>query len=330
MGMHRHLLAASLPLLARCQGAKAEQMRAMLFHATALKTIETLRLPMVTFTGAYLMSLGQISYGEYALAAAMAALLAQQVDKVGDSIRKHVAMRPIARLAEEVTTDSLYNSPHPTGSREQESAPLDPTALIQAQNLGFGHGYIVADFFRDIDLRIRHGEVVGIVGQSGSGKTTLLELLSGQRPLTTGRIYFDGQLLTGPAPAGFVFADDEFVEGSLNDFLTGGKKADCERILKALRMAELEDRLGLFVDGDARERLEEQGLSRGEIQRLLLAQALYRSDRCVFFDEAFSHLSAEQSARIIDRLRMAGVTLVLATHRPEIIALCDRCVTLRR
>ncbi|MCT7374675.1 hypothetical protein [Chelativorans salis] len=71
-------------------------------------------------------------------------------------------------------------------------------------------------------------------------------------------------------------------------------------------------------------------MNRGEIQRLLLAQALYHSNEVRFFDEAFTHLSAEQSARIMENLRHDGLTMVLATHRPEIVALCDYRVEISR
>ncbi|MCT7374676.1 ATP-binding cassette domain-containing protein [Chelativorans salis] len=106
---------------------------------------------------------------------------------------------------------------------EEAMASLQPSrlelpasdAVIEACTVDFGFNGVDANLFKNFSLRIAAGHLVAICGASGSGKTTLLELLSGQRQPIDGAVYYKGKRLMGPAPAGFVFADDEFVEARL-------------------------------------------------------------------------------------------------------------------
>ena len=169
---------------------------------------------------------------------------------------------------------------------------------------------------------------MGISGESGCGKTTLLELISGQRQPISGQIRHYGQAIENQRKCGFVFADENHLSGSLSFFIAGSGQCDNDRLKQVLQICELEERLGFFALEESKVDLASQGLSVGEIQRLCLAQALYHSFECVIFDEAFSHISLEQSQRILHRLRALETTLILATHRPEILSLCDKVYTL--
>ncbi len=328
-GLQNHLLATCLPPLGRRQAAEADRGRRLIGYTAARQSMAALSLPLSAFAGGYLLIDGQLTYGGYMLASMLAVMLSTQLEEISETTRRYCALRPVARRVAEVLDAAEQASPD-AGDRPAEDSPSPASwcSRIEARSVSFGYNGVDADLFRNLDLRIDKGEVVNLAGASGAGKTTLLELLAGLRLPLQGGVYLDGRPLDGPAPAGFVFADDEFIHGSLAEFVSNEQGVDTERLIGMLRLTELWDRLGFFVGSDGRERLEEQGLSRGEVQRLLLAQALYKSDECLFFDDAFNHLSLEQSTRILERLRERGMTVVLATHRPEIQALCDRGIML--
>ena len=128
----------------------------------------------------------------------------------------------------------------------------------------------------------------------------------------------------GYAPVGYVTADDVAVFGSLSEFVANGQAVEIDRLRDIIELTQLSERVGFFVDSDGDERLEDQGFSRGEVQKLMLAQALYFNSEILLFDEAFNHISRKQTATILRSLKERGVTVVMSTHRPEVQSLCDR------
>jgi len=98
-------------------------------------------------------------------------------------------------------------------------------------------------------------------------------------------------------------------------------------ITDALRDVQLWGRLGFYVDSNSNIQVNQMGLSFGEVQRLYLAQAILYGTGIVIFDDAFAHLSLEQSKEIVQRLKERNITGIFTSQRPEIIALCDRVFT---
>lgn len=323
MGVQEHLLTTCLPTLTRAQASNVEVDRYLLQHKTATEFLAAALPPLSIFLGCFLLIEGELSYGTFLLTVFATNSFVSQIGEIAKFPSDYAEVTASTQRAAEIL-------------REDEDAPETPSApitapfrsdeIIRACSLSFGYNGLDATLFQDVNLSIKHGEFVCLTGDSGCGKTTLMEVLSGQRPPTGGAVFFENEALEGPAPCGFVFADEDFLQDALIPFIGGSGNVDQARVLSVLALVELDTRLGFFVAGDGLECLAEQGLSRGEIQRLSLAQALYRSTDCVFFDEAFSHLSLAQSRRIVDRLRDEGVTVILASHRPEIQALCDRCI----
>lgn len=329
-GQQDHLLATCLPVLGAWQAAKVDRERHFIALNAAQRAMEILALPLSAFAGSYLLIQGELTYGGFMLATALAVILTTNLSELFATLQEYKAAEPIVRrvaeVVEEAERDISLSAIRIPGLPQPEAAPA---VHVDVNRLGFGYNGLDADLFSNLSFTVRKREVVNIAGQSGAGKSTLLDLIAGLRRPVGGQICFNGELLKGPAPAGLVVADDQFIIGPLGSFVANGEDVDPERLTYVLKFVELWDRLGFFVEGDGKERLEEQGLSRGEVQRLILAQALYRSDECLLFDEAFTHLSLEQSVRILERLRRSGTTVLMATHRPEIQALCDRTILLK-
>lgn len=190
----------------------------------------------------------------------------------------------------------------------------------------------------NINLALREGESMAVVGVSGSGKSTLLGLMAGLDVATSGRVLLDGNDLgsldeDGRARlrnhrVGFVFQSFQLLPG-LNAL---------ENVMLPLELAGSDD-----PRTQARERLAEVGLaeriyhypsqlSGGEQQRVAIARAFAGEPRILFADEPTGNLDQKTAGQIIDLLfrlnHERGTTLVLVTHDPAIAGHCDHTVTL--
>lgn len=184
-----------------------------------------------------------------------------------------------------------------------------------------------------IDLEIRPGEFVGILGPSGSGKSSLLYLLSGLKNPTLGAVLFEGRDLGQMADDersrlrmeafGFVF-QQPYLLGYLSA-LENVMLADPSRNLRQ-RALELLDLLGL---SEKTGRLPHE-LSGGERQRVCVARALASRPRVIFADEptaALDHANGVQVVQLLDAHRGDGA-LVMVTHDPTMLEGSDRIVHL--
>jgi len=194
------------------------------------------------------------------------------------------------------------------------------------------------DLFSELNLSIRAGESVAIVGASGSGKSTLLGLLAGLDVPSGGRVFIDGQELTAldedararvrAEKLGFVFQAFHLLGGftALENVmlpleLAGG------RDIRACALEALAD-VGLAD----RARHYPRHLSGGEQQRVALARAFVTQPRLLLADEPTGNLDRATGERIagllFDLNVERGTTLVLVTHDPALAAHCDRVLRL--
>ncbi len=205
---------------------------------------------------------------------------------------------------------------------------------IRLSNVSFSYGG--RQVLENIDLTIRRGERVGLVGQSGSGKTTLFKLLLKLHETYKGEILVDDVPLRDIDRSSYialvsvVLQETEVFNLSLreNIELAGGRGGSLE---KALRTANLEDVVARLPHG-ADTVIGEKGirLSGGEKQRLGIARAVYRNPDIIFLDEATSHLDTHSETKIKESLRnvFQDVTAVVIAHRLSTIREMDRIVVL--
>jgi ABC-type multidrug transport system fused ATPase/permease subunit len=192
---------------------------------------------------------------------------------------------------------------------------------------------------KDIDLAIRRGESIGIVGATGAGKSTLVDLLMTLLPPSSGLLLVDGEkvdedLAGWRAQIGYVPQHIYLVDDSLRRNVALGMDAseiDDARINAVLRMALLEDLVAALPAG-IETVIGEAGssLSGGERQRVAIARALYRDPAILVFDEATSaldHRSAEAVSQAIESQR-GQKTMVIIAHSILGIRNCDRLVLL--
>lgn len=220
--------------------------------------------------------------------------------------------------------------------------PADASVVLNAVGVTRTYGRGEAEFraLRGVDLAVRRGEALAIVGKSGSGKSTLMHLLALLDRPSDGRIEIDGrdaaQLrkreLDALRNARFGFVFQQF-------FLTGGQTV-LENVglpliiagvgAKERRRRSLEALDALGLADKARNRAAD--LSGGQKQRAVIARALVNEPSVIFADEPTGNLDSATGEQVEDLLfglhRERGITLVVVTHDAELAARCDRSVTI--
>jgi ATP-binding cassette subfamily C protein len=189
----------------------------------------------------------------------------------------------------------------------------------------------------NVSLSIRPGEFVAFVGGSGSGKSSLLRLLLGFEEPESGSIFFDGKDLAHLDPQlvrkqiGVVLQGGRIAAGSLLDNITGSLEATAEEAWEAARMAGFEEDVKNMPMGMQTVLGEGGGtLSGGQRQRLLIARALLKKPRILFFDEATSALDNHTQAMVSRSLEQLNATRVVIAHRLSTIERADRIYVIDR
>ena len=207
------------------------------------------------------------------------------------------------------------------------------------KRFGGRDGVPEVEILHGIDLRIRAGEYVAIVGASGSGKTTLMNILGCLDRPSSGEYLFQGEAVSGlddDALAalrrevfGFVFQGYHLIgtSSALDNVAMPARYAGVGEQARHERAAALLSRLGL---ADRLQYLPHQ-LSGGQQQRVSIARALVNGGRVILADEptgALDSTSGEQVMQQLDELAAAGHTLILITHDPAVAARARRIISM--
>ncbi len=230
--------------------------------------------------------------------------------------------------------------PDAPGARE-----LHVTAgAIRFEHVRFGYG-TTRGVLHDLDLNIRAGERIGLIGTSGAGKSTLVNLLLGFYRLEGGRITIDGQdiaQMTQESLRGqiaMVTQDTSLLHRSIRANIAYGRPQASEaEVIAAARRAHALDFIQTLEDWNGRRGLDahvgERGvkLSGGQRQRIAIARVILKDAPILVLDEATSALDSEVEQAIQEQLDelMEGRTVIAIAHRLSTIARMDRLVVLDR
>jgi NHLM bacteriocin system ABC transporter ATP-binding protein len=210
----------------------------------------------------------------------------------------------------------------------------DPGVLhgeIDMEHVTFRYEEDGALVLRDVSFRVRPGEFVALVGPSGSGKSTIIRLLLGFEQPEGGTIYYDGQDLADldvravRSQTGAVLQNAGPLPGDILSNIVGASAATLEEAWEAVRMAGLEEEIQALPMG--MNTLIGEGnstFSGGQRQRLMIARALVRRPRMLFFDEATSALDNQTQAIVTENLNRLQITRVIVAHRLSTIMKADR------
>ena len=227
----------------------------------------------------------------------------------------------------------------------QEHAVKEQSPVIEARQITKRYGALTA--LQGVDLAIRPGEVVGLVGDNGAGKSTLVKILSGAIAPTSGELYIDGRRATVHSPLDarregietvyqdlalapdLTVAENLFIGRELKRSGPLGLVGSLDRRAMNRHAREQLDRLRIRIDSVS-DRAD--SLSGGQRQAIAVARAVAWGRRVILMDEPTAALGVEEQAKVaglIEEVRRNGIPVLIVSHNiPQVHEICDRIVVL--
>ena len=285
---------------------------------------------LVVYFAAMLVMSGDLTVG---MLFAFMAYKRQFTEKVINLIDKIIEFKMLSlhfnRLADISLTQKEQNL-------QSQNNKVTLSGAITLKNVTYRYSDRGQPVFSNLSLSIHAGESVAIVGASGCGKTTLAKIMLGLFEAESGKVEVDGidirqiGLSEYRKQIGAVMQDDQLLSGSIADNIGFfDPELNMERIEWAAGIAAIDQDIKQMTMG-YNTLVGDMGaaLSGGQIQRLLLARALYRQPKILFMDEATSHLDTKLEASVNDSIKTLDITRIIIAHRPETIASADRVLQL--
>ncbi|MDR7103035.1 ATP-binding cassette domain-containing protein [Croceicoccus sp. BE223] len=238
------------------------------------------------------------------------------------------------------TLDSIERLWDGPDERKMGSTSLPPqvrSAQVAMQGVTFAYPGSSVPSLKDINLSIRPGERIAVVGRVASGKSTLGRILCGLYEPDSGAVLIDGIDARQYRPHDvrrnfrFVAQDANLFSGTIKDNLAlGGPRASEQQLIDALRKVGADTFLSRDAGGFDRAVGEGgRSLSGGQRNFLALARAFVSPCQLLFLDEPTGAMDMQTEKLFIDALSQSltpSQTLVVSTHRPALFALCDRVI----
>lgn len=227
----------------------------------------------------------------------------------------------------------------PTTSRPPETPSPADALILTLRGISKSFGAVAA--LSDIDLDVRAGEVVAIVGDNGAGKSTLVKVLSGVHPQDQGTVTFEGRpvRVTSPADArhlgiATVFQDLALCENlSVVENLFLGQEIGTFRLSETKMETRSWELLRQLSAKIPTVRIPVASLSGGQRQTVAIARSLLGDPRLIILDEPTAALGVAQTAEVlnlVERLKERGLGVIMISHNMvDVKAVADRVAVLR-
>lgn len=215
-------------------------------------------------------------------------------------------------------------SPIEEGDAEKSNEEPDFTKPLILDRVFYRYGTNEPMVLNGVSLNIQPGEFIAITGPSGGGKTTLMKILMGLFEPTSGSIRLGDRPISSYRKGkyrrsiGSVAQGDMLYAGSLAENIAFfDPEIDMERVREVARMAQIDGEIEKMPMG-YETLVGDMGsvLSGGQLQRVLLARALYPEPKVLILDEGTANLDAENERKILDVLRSLRITRIAVAHRP--------------
>ncbi len=288
---------------------------------------------VIIFFGARAVMGGALSVGMLVAFLAYKDQFSQRVGKLLDTI---VRLGTLTVHGERIADVALAE---PEQGESSHSIALAPTVIshkagLSARAISFRYSDNEPRVIADFELDVAPGECIAIAGPSGAGKTTLLKILAGLLRPTAGTVLIDDVPLQAigleayRAQIGCVLQDDRLFAGSIAENIAGfSPSPDSERIQQVARFAAIHNEI-VHMPMGYETLVGDMGssLSGGQMQRIVLARALYRAPRILLLDEATSHLDEENERAINEAIRRLPISRVIVAHRRSTLDMADRII----
>ena len=314
------------------QGAELTKVRTLARFWALLEGLPQLLLAGVAGGGVFAAAHGTLSPGQLVAFLTLYLRLIWPMIALGWLLALTQEAASAARRIFEVLDEqpSIVDRPSPTTLRSEPRG-------LEFHEVRFRYPDADDDVLRGVDLTIRDGETMALVGATGSGKTTLLELVPRLYDVTAGSISIGGcdirdlRLDELRATVATAFEDATLFSASVRENVTLGRPDASEASLaEALDIAQAGFVYHLPFGLDTR--IGEQGmsLSGGQRQRLALARAVLGRPRVLVLDDPLSALDVQTEAQVQSALRnvLSTTTALVVAHRPSTVLLADRVAML--
>lgn len=208
---------------------------------------------------------------------------------------------------------------------------------IELKGITKSFGKVIAN--ENVNLSIKYGEILALLGENGSGKTTLMNILSGIYYADEGTISIDGELasITNPNEAirlgiGMIHQHFKLVEvfSAMDNILLGTKGKYSRRAAQKEKILEMSNKFGLEIEPDKKI----YNMSVSEKQTVEIMKVLYRGAKILILDEPTSVLTPQETEKlflILRKMKEQGNAIIIITHKlNEVLAISDRVAILRK
>ena len=307
-------------------------------QATGNVLINQIRSSVITFYSAYLVIHHRLTLGEMLSISYMLGLLASPFTQFFDFIKGwNEALFSFERIDDVTSREDEDIEMSPTF--EEQHTIVETFSTIKLENVSFKYDLNIPYYtLQNINIEVKQGETLAIVGNSGSVKTTLLKLLLKFYSPTSGNIFIDNAPLTNIESSswrnlcGAVLQDGYiFSTTIIKNIALDTKKIDIEKVRKVCKLANIDNYIQtLPLKYESKIGGAGNGLSGGQIQRILIARALYNDPDLFLFDEATSSLDTENEKIIMTNIInfCKGKTMIIIAHRLSTVKNADKIIVL--
>jgi ATP-binding cassette, subfamily B, bacterial len=336
-GRHRSQARAFRELSSTLRGTELGKARLLATIWAVIVTLPELAIGAALVLGAVQVADGELSAGTLVAFLSTALALRWPVDSIGFLL----AMSQEAATATERYFEVMDELPEEPGGFADRASGSEGGGGLRFHGVTFRYPDAAPDSrptLDGVDLHIRPGESMALVGATGSGKTTLTALVPRLHEVTAGRITLDGEDITAMpreelrALVAVAFEEPTLFSASVGENVLMGAddRAGAEELERALEVAQAEFVRALPQGVDTQ--VGEQGLSLsgGQRQRLALARAVVGRPRFLVLDDPLSALDVHTEAAVEAALRqvLADTTALIVAHRPSTVLLADRVALL--
>ncbi|GEC09079.1 ABC transporter [Streptomyces spinoverrucosus] len=335
-GRHRSQARAFWELSRTLRGTELRKARLLATILAVIVTLPEVAIGAALVLGSVRVADGDLSAGTLVAFLSTALALRWPVDSIGFLL----AMSQEAATATERYFE-VMDAQAETATAPTSTSKASADRGLRFHNVQFRYPDAPADsppVLQHIDLHIRPGESMALVGATGSGKTTLTALIPRLHEVTSGRITLDGVDIAAMsreqlrAKVAVAFEEPTLFSASVGENVLMGApdKAGAAELNRALAVAQAEFTHALPQGTDTQ--VGEQGLSLsgGQRQRLALARAVVGQPDFLVLDDPLSALDVHTEAAVEAALRdvLAGTTALIVAHRPSTVLLADRVALL--
>tara|TARA_B100001094_G_C18187014_1_gene804493 strand:- start:2726 stop:3928 length:1203 start_codon:yes stop_codon:yes gene_type:complete len=237
-------------------------------------------------------------------------------------------------ISKELELETVYDI-NEIGTKDIQSIKFDRE--IELNSISFKYPNSNEEALKDINIKIKKNEFIGIIGKSGSGKTTLINILLGLINPDKGVIRLDNylnldqqNLKVWQNKIGFVSQNVFLIDDTIKKNIALGLEDDFiekEKLEMAINMSQLREFIGTLPLG-VETILGERGsrLSGGQLQRIGIARALYRNPEIIVLDEATNSLDIDTEANFMESVYnlKKSKTIITISHRLSTVQRCDK------